>query len=308
VIGTTTSETLRIARPTNRLRDVVRMYVEGLGIGVLAEFANHEGFDGVVLGRIGDTYHLEFTSQRGHEVSDAPSKDHLLVFYVPDVREWNRRCERMINAGFRSVRSYNPYWDMEGRTFEDIDGYRVVLQNAPWVPYSPYEVRFAQLDDLPLLPHIELAAARMLVGHAPESVLLETTTSEELLVAQRLGHLWVARCGNAPVGFAHVLLLEPGVAHLEELDVHPEHGRRGVGTRLVRAVCRWATSSGFDAVSLATFRAVKWNMPFYSRLGFVVVAPSELTPALETVVSAEARRGLDPAGRVVMKWFCRDRA
>jgi YycE-like protein len=126
------SETLRVARPTNRLAAIVRMYMEGLELGVLAEFTNHDGFDGVVLGRAGDPYHFEFTSQRGHEVGDAPSKDHLLVFYVPDVREWKRRCEQMISARFRTVPSYNPYWDKEGRTFEDIDGYRIVLQNAPW--------------------------------------------------------------------------------------------------------------------------------------------------------------------------------
>jgi hypothetical protein len=26
----------------------------------------------------------------------------------------------------------SPYWDLQGKTFEDIDGYRVVLQNAVW--------------------------------------------------------------------------------------------------------------------------------------------------------------------------------
>jgi hypothetical protein len=30
------------------------------------------------------------------------------------------------------VRSYNPYWEEAGVTFEDPDGYRVVLQNAEW--------------------------------------------------------------------------------------------------------------------------------------------------------------------------------
>lgn len=38
----------------------------------------------------------------------------------------------MISAGFQEVSSYNPYWDLQGRTFEDIDGYRVVLRNATW--------------------------------------------------------------------------------------------------------------------------------------------------------------------------------
>lgn len=29
------------------------------------------------------------------------------------------------------VVSFYPYWDKQGKTFEDPDGYRVVLQNAP---------------------------------------------------------------------------------------------------------------------------------------------------------------------------------
>jgi hypothetical protein len=35
-------------------------------------------------------------------------------------------------AGFMFVPSYNPYWYQDGRTFEDADGYRVVLENGEW--------------------------------------------------------------------------------------------------------------------------------------------------------------------------------
>ena len=37
-----------------------------------------------------------------------------------------------IAAGFQAVSSSNPYWERAGRTFEDPEGYRVVLQNAQW--------------------------------------------------------------------------------------------------------------------------------------------------------------------------------
>jgi hypothetical protein len=126
--------TLRVARPTDHLSELTQMYVLGLGLTVLAQFSDHDGFDGVVLGSPAAPYHLEFTSHRGHEVGRAPTKDHLLVFYIPDVREWNERCERMHLAGFQPVAPYNPYWGVNGRTFEDIDGYRVVLENTPWTP------------------------------------------------------------------------------------------------------------------------------------------------------------------------------
>ena len=38
----------------------------------------------------------------------------------------------MTAAGFRTVTAFNPYWEVRGKTFEDIDGYRVVVQNAAW--------------------------------------------------------------------------------------------------------------------------------------------------------------------------------
>lgn len=165
-----------------------------------------------------------------------------------------------------------------------------------------YLIMLARPRDLPLIPAIELAAARLLAGHAPSSVLSETTTQFELRMARRAGRLWVALADDEPVGFAHVVVHERGVAHLEEVDVHPDHARRGLGRRLVQTVCAWATSHGFDAVTLTTFRHLPWNMPFYAKLGFEPVAADALSIALHSVVDDEARRGLDRARRVVMRY------
>lgn len=169
-------------------------------------------------------------------------------------------------------------------------------------PALDYHVMLARPRDLPLLASVELAAARLLVGHAPASVLRETTSQFELRKARRAGRLWVALAGDEPVGFAHVVVHESGVAHLEEVDVHPDHGRRGLGRRLVQTVCAWATSHGFDAVTLTTFRDPPWNMPFYARLGFEPVAPEATSVALRAVLDDEMRRGLEPARRVVMRY------
>jgi catechol 2,3-dioxygenase-like lactoylglutathione lyase family enzyme len=123
---------LRIARPTDRLNEVVRFYTEGLGLQAVYRFENHEGFDGVMVGIPGEPYHLEFIHQRGHVVGRAPTQDHLIVFYLPDREEWQRAVVQMKEAGYEAVPSYNPYWDRNGATFEDPDGYRVVLENAEW--------------------------------------------------------------------------------------------------------------------------------------------------------------------------------
>jgi len=127
-----TRTTLRVARATDHLDDVVRFYLVGLGLEELGSFEDHEGFDGVIIGVSGAPYHLEFTHQRGHVVGGPPTKDNLLVFYLPDDGEWMSAVDRMEAAGYASVPSLNPYWDRRGRTFEDPDGYRVVLQNTAW--------------------------------------------------------------------------------------------------------------------------------------------------------------------------------
>jgi catechol 2,3-dioxygenase-like lactoylglutathione lyase family enzyme len=123
---------LRAARPTDDLDAVVAFYRDGLGLEVLAAFRDHDGFDGVMLGSPGGGYHLEFTRAAGHPAGRAPSPDHLLVFYLPDETAWRAAVDRLERAGHRAMPAFNPYWDHRGRTFEDPDGYRVVLQCAAW--------------------------------------------------------------------------------------------------------------------------------------------------------------------------------
>jgi catechol 2,3-dioxygenase-like lactoylglutathione lyase family enzyme len=123
---------LRVARPVTDLNGSVAQYKAGLGLQVVGTFANHEGFDGVMLGTPGADHHLEFTFCRTHAVVPAPTPEDLLVFYVPEQKAWEGRCRAMFDAGFKEVEPYNPYWKRLGRTYEDWDGYRVVIQRAEW--------------------------------------------------------------------------------------------------------------------------------------------------------------------------------
>ena len=91
-----------------------------------------------MLGHPSIPYHLEFTQETSHDTPGrAPTKENLLVWYVPDELEWKRAIERMEKAGFGSVKSYNPYWDAnnKGKTYEDPDGWRIVIWNARWTPF-----------------------------------------------------------------------------------------------------------------------------------------------------------------------------
>ena len=124
---------LRVARATNRLDEIAEMYRSGLELDVVASFRDHAGFDGVVLGSKSADYQLEFTREAGGEAPRSASAEQLIVFYVPDEREWHRLTFQMQRAGFVPVPSHNPYWDAHGITFEDPEGYRVVLSGEPWV-------------------------------------------------------------------------------------------------------------------------------------------------------------------------------
>ena len=123
---------LRVARPSDNLVEVLNFYRDGLGFEVVGSFEDHDGFEGVMLGHASLDYHLEFTHKRGDKVGKAPTAENLLVFYLPEPEEWRRAVARVIACGYQPVKSNNPYWDANGRTFEDPDGYRVVLQNAAW--------------------------------------------------------------------------------------------------------------------------------------------------------------------------------
>lgn len=70
---------------------------------------------------------------------------------------------------------------------------------------------------------------------------------------------------------------------------------------LIDHVGRWAADQGLDALTLATFRTVPWNGPYYMRLGFREMTPEEITPGLAAVLADEAAHGLDPAERVCMR-------
>jgi catechol 2,3-dioxygenase-like lactoylglutathione lyase family enzyme len=123
---------LRIARPVSDLARSKAMYCQGLGLRVVGSFENHDGFDGVMLGLANESYHFEFTFCRAHPVVPTPTPEDLAVFYIAQASDWQISCAKMLVAGFRRVSSFNPYWELDGRTYEDEDGYRVVLKRGEW--------------------------------------------------------------------------------------------------------------------------------------------------------------------------------
>src|SRR5262245_64193241 len=90
---------LRVARSTDNLTEVVQFYRDGLGFEVLYEFNDHDGFDGIMLGHKGATYHLEFTHKRGHTAGRARTEDNVMVFYLANEADWAPVVLRLAKQG-----------------------------------------------------------------------------------------------------------------------------------------------------------------------------------------------------------------
>ncbi|MGW5387086.1 VOC family protein [Nocardia sp. NPDC003963] len=123
---------IRFARPTDRLDEVTRFYVEGLGLRELYRFENHAGYDGVMLGLPGTDYHLEFTTCADGSPGDAPSKENLLVLYFESAERMSETVLRLGEFGAEPEPTENPYWAAHGAlAFPDPDGWQVVLVPRP---------------------------------------------------------------------------------------------------------------------------------------------------------------------------------
>ena len=109
-----------------------------------------------------------------------------------------------------------------------------------------------------------------------------------------------ATARDLPVGFAYLTSMD-GAAHLAEMDVHPDHGRQGIGTRLVESACDWAKNNGFSQLTLITFAHLPWNAPFYAARGFTQVAGNSIGSDLSNLLEEEAALGIDVTRRVVMR-------
>jgi catechol 2,3-dioxygenase-like lactoylglutathione lyase family enzyme len=111
----------------------VRFYRDALGLEQIASFEGHAGYDGVMLALPGRRDHLEFTHYASGSPCPAPTKDNLLVFYVEDDGAIREMAARLQRHGHEPVEPENPYWAEKGLTFEDPDGWRMVLMHTAGV-------------------------------------------------------------------------------------------------------------------------------------------------------------------------------
>lgn len=118
----------RLARHTNRLKQLVDFYVNIIGLDFLGEFKNHSGYDGVFIGKKNLGWHLEFT--QSIELLDHKfDEDDILVFYPETEFEYNNILDKITNNKVIISIAKNPYLQVNRIKIIDPYGHCVVITN-----------------------------------------------------------------------------------------------------------------------------------------------------------------------------------
>jgi ribosomal protein S18 acetylase RimI-like enzyme len=156
--------------------------------------------------------------------------------------------------------------------------------------------------ELPLLQDIERAAGVCFrdIG-MPEVADDAPLPVDELARYHQAGTAWATvDTTDGPVGYLIADVID-GNLHIEQVSVHPQHSRHGLGRRLIDHAAQHAQAHRLPALTLTTFTHVPWNAPYYLRCGFRILTTDSLTPGLHAIRRAEAAHGLDRWPRVCMR-------
>ena len=169
-----------------------------------------------------------------------------------------------------------------------------------------YRIRMMEPGEAERLCEIEQAANLVLIAAGKTGLADAPVPALPAYVRFLLDHeVFVAedKATAEPVGFAAAHDTQ-NLYWLAELSVHPDHGRRGIGSALVQAVTQRAAWYFYRAVGLSTYSDVPCGAIFYERLHFLRVPDKDCPEWLTQRRIAETPPGSDGTDRTVMiRWL-----
>jgi GNAT superfamily N-acetyltransferase len=124
----------------------------------------------------------------------------------------------------------------------------------------------------------------------PASVLEERAAS---------GRLYVTFDDAGSVAGFLIWSPKDGMAYIEEVSVDPDHTGHRLAARMIDRL-EQDVRGAHAALTLATFRDVPWNAPYYAKLGFAEVPHESLGPDHDVVWRQQAEHGIDMTKRLFM--------
>lgn len=171
-------------------------------------------------------------------------------------------------------------------------------------PSPPYSLRQAVSTELARAIAVDDAAALLFTQ---VGVIFDLSDDHPFVAAEHerwrraveAGELCFACSAAEPIGFS-ALARAGERAYLEQLSVHPDHGRRGVGSLLLEAAFARSRTRGDRELWLTTYAHVPWNKPYYERHGFVAVPEGQCNAALRAILEEQRAYLPFPQQRIAM--------
>ncbi|NHN26811.1 VOC family protein [Flavobacterium jejuense] len=111
----------RFARHTNNLETIKSFYID-----ILGGFEDHDGYDGIFIGKPNLDWHLEFTKSKELITFNFGEEDYL-VFYPKTIQEFENIKAKLTKKKIILNTSKNPYWNENGMLVNDPDGYAIII-------------------------------------------------------------------------------------------------------------------------------------------------------------------------------------
>ncbi|OXA97158.1 prolyl endopeptidase [Flavobacterium oncorhynchi] len=117
---------LRVARHTDNLEIIENFYINILGFERLGDFQNHKDYDGVFIGKTGLDWHFEFTQSKV-KANHSFDEDDVIILYPKTILDYNELIDKIEHHNISTITAVNPFWNENGKMFQDPDGYRIVI-------------------------------------------------------------------------------------------------------------------------------------------------------------------------------------
>ena len=109
------------------------LYEAVLGLSRLAEFKDHDGFSGVVLGFENSDWQLEIVTVSAPRSQPADEDTEKGIVLYLSAEEFRKVRRQVAVSGAQTIVNKNPYWTRRGAiTVRGYDGESIVIVRGPW--------------------------------------------------------------------------------------------------------------------------------------------------------------------------------
>lgn len=155
---------------------------------------------------------------------------------------------------------------------------------------SALNIRSADASDVDAIIRADIAASALFVptGLLSPEALDDHVEKDDLLASIDADQLDVAELPvDGVVGFSQFSRMGNDI-YLQQISVHPDFGKQGIGRRLMARLDSRAENAGATHITLSTFHDLAWNAPFYASLGFIELPRREYAPYMTAIETSQA--------------------